>query len=336
MAKLAPCHGGTDSGPEPLYDFSTNANPLGPCPSVLAAIKAADLTSYPDPAYSDLRKKLADFHNVTPKRIVVGAGASELILRMVRHCPGSVSVLGPTFSEYSRCARIEKQVVIEAGSTKEFLYLQKTRRGVGFVCWPNNPTGIQWPLEFIAEAAQSGRLVVDLAYAPLCPEVDLAQIEAASDKAFRLYAPNKAFGLCGVRAAYLIAPRTCPSLEVLAPSWVIDRTAEAFLAATLESEALRWLAQSRPKISSWRHSLALALTTAGIKVHESPATFLLARVGNAPQITKALRAKGIRVRDASSFGLPEWIRLSTQPPENQQVLLEQLSTLITPQACALA
>ena len=33
---LRPIHGGTDEGPEPLYDFSTNANALGPNPVALA------------------------------------------------------------------------------------------------------------------------------------------------------------------------------------------------------------------------------------------------------------------------------------------------------------
>lgn len=329
MEKLFPQHGGTDAGMEPLYDFSTNANPLGPCQFVYTATRSADLTRYPDPSYTVLRQKLEEHHQVPAGHIVVGAGASELILRMVRHDSGPVIVLGPSFSEYSRCAQIEGRLVIEVKSPEEFLRVQKAHRCLGFVCWPNNPTGTPWPLSFIAEAAQTGRLVVDFAYAPLCLEGELAHAEAAATKAYRLYAPNKTFGLCGVRAAYLIAPHPCPALEALAPSWVVDCSAQAFLAATLQPEALRWLSQCRPQIAVWRRSLAKALTDSGIEVQESPATFLLARVGNATQVTTTLRNHGIRVRDASSFGLPEWIRLACQSPERQQTLLQCLRATLS-------
>lgn len=332
MHDLHPHHGGTDSGPEPIHDFSTNANPLGPCPSVLAAMRGADLTRYPDPGYSALRARLARHHGVPPEHIVVGAGASELILRLVRGNTGSVQVLSPTFSEYGRCARVESRDFFEAESPAEFLRLQRQRPGLAFLCWPNNPTGARVPLDFVREAAHSGELVVDLAYAPLCPEMDLRSIEAAAAGAIRLYAPNKAFGLCGVRAAYLVTPRPVPQLNLLAPSWVIDRTAEAFLEASIQAESLAWLACSRPKIAMLRAELSNALTALGLEVRESPATFLMTRVENAPRIATVLRSHGIRVRDASSFGLSGWLRLTALRSENQRALLSQLARLVANRA----
>ena len=47
---LTPIHGGTDAGPTPRYDFSTNANSLGPDPYALAAIQAVDPSRYPIPS----------------------------------------------------------------------------------------------------------------------------------------------------------------------------------------------------------------------------------------------------------------------------------------------
>jgi len=60
-------------------------------------------------------------------------------------------------------------------------------------------------------------------------------------------------------------------------------------------------------------------------VRESPATFLLARVGDAAQVTNRLRLHGLRVRDASSFGLPAWVRIAAAPPARQDELLRALS-----------
>jgi histidinol-phosphate aminotransferase len=331
MVDLAPVHGGSDAGPEPRFDFSSNANPVGPCPSALAAVRAADVTKYPDPEYTQLRQRLAAHHGAPPARIVVGAGASELTLRLIRNTRGSVHVLGPTFSEYTRCARVDGRTVHQAETPAEFLNLRRTRRGLGFICWPNNPTGATWSLDFVAEAARIGSLVVDLSYAPLCPDGDLARVEAAAASAIKLYSPGKSYGLTGLRAGYAITPEPVRELAWQAPAWVLDKPGEAFLTATLEPRASRWLAAARPRYTRWRCDLAQALESRGYDVKESPATYLLVRVGAARALTAALRAHGIRVRDATSFGLPEWIRLSGQPPKARAFLLARLDALRTDQ-----
>lgn len=329
MPDLFPHHGGTDSGPEPRHDFSTNANPLGPCPAVLAAVRAADLSRYPDPAYTRLRETLAAHHGVTPDRIVVGAGASELILRLVRAHRGPVHALGPTFSEYGRCALVERSPWTEERSPADFLAAHADGRRLGFICWPNNPTGERWPLDFVRDASLAGPLVLDLAYLPFCDTTELAALERAAPRALRLYAPNKAFGLCGLRAAYLVLPESRQDLAHLAPSWVIDRAAQAFLAATVTPEALAWLEATKPVIAAWRSALARDLRDLGLEVRESPATFLLVRVSNAAHVATALRRQGIRVRDATSFGLTHSLRLAVQHPEANETLVRALAEFPT-------
>jgi len=324
MPRLDPVHGGTDSMPEPRYDFSSNANPLGPCPSVLTAVRSADVTRYPDPMYARLREILAAHHRTTPDRIVVGAGASELIVRLIRHIDGTVQQLAPTFSEYARGARLADRRLISARSPGAFLRAQSTHPGVGFICWPNNPTGDLWSADFVSAASKAGPLVVDLAYAPLCDPHHAAAIEAAAVAAYRLYSPNKAFGLTGVRGAYLITPRADQHLANLAPSWVIGRDAVALLESATELRARLWLERGMPQLKRWRARLARSLEQLGLSVRESPATFLLAKVGNATHVSAHLRRHDVRVRDGSSFGLRQWIRLSAQPLGAQKALLAAL------------
>ena len=328
MSSLSPVHGGTDSWPTPRYDFSTNANPLGPCPAVLSAVRRADVTRYPDPSYTQLRETLASFHGTTPDRIVVGAGASELILRLIRRIDGAVQQLAPTFSEYARGARLARRRLISVRSPVVFLRAQKKHPGIGFICWPNNPTGDLWSLEFVAAAATAGPLVVDMAYASLCGTSSLKAIELAAARAYRLYSPNKAFGLTGVRGAYLIAPRVDRYLADAAPSWVIGRDAVALLEASTKNSALAWLKQGLPRLKRWRVQLVDSLQQLGLPVRESPATFLLAKVGNATRIAAELRNHETRVRDCSSFGLAQWIRLSAQPPAAQKALLTALRSAL--------
>jgi histidinol-phosphate aminotransferase len=192
------------------------------------------------------------------------------------------------------------------------------------VCWPNNPTGELWPLSFVHAAAQAGPLVVDLAYAPLCDEHTLASVEEATAGAYRLYSPNKAFCLTGVRGGYVITPRADPRIAHAAPSWVIGRDAVAMLEASTTTEARSWLSAAIPRFQRWRSTLARSLKDKGLTVRESPATFLLAKVGDATRVSAALRRRDVRVRDCTSFGLRQWVRLSAQQPRAQKALLAAL------------
>lgn len=325
MIDLAPVHGGTDSLPEPRYDFSSNANALGPCPRVLAAVRAANVSRYPDPHYTRLRERLAAWHGTTADRIVVGAGASELILRLIRHFDRTVLQLAPTFSEYGRGAGIARKRLISASSPQAFLRAQARQRCLAFLCCPNNPTGEVWGPSLIATASRQGPLVIDLAYASLCGSAQAAEIEGAAVNAWRLHSPNKALGLTGIRGAYLIAPRAARRLVDEAPSWVIGRDAVAMLESSLEPPARKWLAESIPRLWRWRTQLTEGLQRLRLQVRESPATFLLVDVGDGRRISKHLRESGIRARDATSFGLERWIRLSAQPPSARKALLAALA-----------
>ena len=243
---LRPIHGGPDGGPEPLYDFSTNANALGPNPVVLEHIQA-----------------------------------KTLALRLL------------------------------------------PRSSIAFLCLPNNPTGEVYP--FLEEAVRraGGALVLDLAYFPL-----METPPSLPQGAWLLYSPNKAHGLTGVRAGYLVAPLDLTVFQNLAPSWPVSVYGEGLLERQLDPRAQAWLESTRKELHRLRGLLAQGLRELGLEVRESPANFLLVRVGRATEVARALREKGIRVRDATSFGLPEWLRLSAGREEAIGALLEALAQVL--------
>jgi histidinol-phosphate aminotransferase len=100
------------------------------------------------------------------------------------------------------------------------------------------------------------------------------------------------------------------------------------LESATQPAARTWLAQGIPQLRRWRGRLAHSLRQLGLTVRESPATFLLAQVGDAARVTAHLRRHDVRVRDCSSFGLPQWIRLSAQPPGAQKTLLTALKSAL--------
>ncbi len=60
----------------------------------------------------------------------------------------------------------------------------------------------------------------------------------------------------------------------------------------------------------------------------SDANFFCARPQDAqdvPALLQRLRTHGIKLRDASSFGLPAWVRLGVLPPEAVAALLNAVS-----------
>ena len=109
---------------------------------------------------------------------------------------------------------------------------------------------------------------------------------------------------------------------------VIGRDAVAFLEAACQRPARQWLARGLPQIARWRKRLAGSLEQLDVPVRESPATFLLARVGDAKRITAHMRSHDVRVRNGDTFGLRQWIRLSAQPVPAQKVLMVALEAAL--------
>jgi len=220
-------HGGTDALGVPAHDFSTNRNACGPCPAAVAALQAAHAAQYPDPLYTGLRARLAAFHAVEQRRILVGGSGSELIHRFSQHAvrsgAGTAALPRHHYGDYAQAARIWG--------------LQPQPRGeLHWLCEPSSPLGRLEEGSADEEAGAGPRRwpVIDCAYRPLWleggpPPRDL-------DRLWQLWTPNKALGMTGVRAAYAIAPALAAQQELdalreLAPSWVVGAHGVAMLQA---------------------------------------------------------------------------------------------------------
>ena len=193
---LLPEHGGPDDGPAAAFDFSTNASPLGPPPALRAAVQAADRCRYPDPGYRALRRGLGDEDLVLPT-----AGGAEGIRRLTLAAMlagrREVWVPQPGFGDYALAAQALGLSVRPYAVPAD---IRPTAPAVVWICEPCNPTGASvaaWPkLEAL--------VIVDRAYEPLRLQ-GVAPVPPAD--AWQLVCPNKALGLTGIRAGYVIAPQ---------------------------------------------------------------------------------------------------------------------------------
>ena len=147
-------HGGQAWKLNDVEDYSHNLNPFGP-PEDLADIVASAIGSvghYPDDSCAELRDTISKAFDVEPECITIGAGSSDII----RNVPNTffrkgdrVVIPCPSFAEYTQQCRIvgaevdpfvlrpEEDFRIDAD---RLLERARGARAV-YICNPNNPTG---------------------------------------------------------------------------------------------------------------------------------------------------------------------------------------------------
>jgi histidinol-phosphate aminotransferase len=222
----------------------------------------------------------------------------------------------PGFGDYALAAQALGLTVKPYGDPAD---IQPTAPALVWICEPCNPTGAtveSWP-------ALDALVVVDRAYEPLRLHGGAPTLPAG---VWQLICPNKALGLTGVRAGYLIAPgpdQVWAQALSLAPSWVLSAEGAALLMHWNSGDTQAWLAKARHQLHAWTTMQRTLLADHDWQQRPSCTPFWLARPPR-PDIATRLSERGIRVRDATSFGLPGWVRVSAQPPAAQQALQQAL------------
>ena len=313
-------HGGPDALGVPRWDFSTNANACGACPTALAAVQRADAQHYPDPSYTALRASLAGFHSVAAERLVLAGSASEFIARItaaVAHAGGQRVWLPPlAYGDYAHAARAWGLERVD----------QPAQAALAWLCEPSSPLGTAEPQAHTV-AETDAVVVLDRAYEPLRLSGRCSLDTEALGRVWQLWSPNKALGLTGMRGAYAIAPRhglaLARTLDQMAPSWPLGAHAVAMLTAWVQADTQHGLAQSRLQLARWKIDQLAMLQYTGWHCLPSEANYVCARAPQ-PVDAGALRARGIKLRDTTSLGLPDHWRLSVQPPEAQAALVHAL------------
>lgn len=322
-------HGGPDALGAAAHDLSTNGNACGPCPQALAALRAADFRHYPDPAYTALRRRLAAWHRVDPERIVIGASASELIQRLTAatalqahaagKIPTTVWILAPSYGDYARAAQAYGLALAASPESAHLLW----------ACEPSSPRG--GPADGLASCASrlhAGQtLVLDQAYEPLRLSGPPSLTSAEQDNVWRLHTPNKALGLTGVRAAYALTPASGADalrsrMQSLAPSWPLGAAGVALLHCWTRAAVQDWLEQARATLRIWKTRQIHVLQALGWQVRGSDANFFTAAhaAWPVPGVPAALRRRGFKLRDCTSFGLPGTVRVAVAAPQAQDAL----------------
>jgi histidinol-phosphate aminotransferase len=311
-------------------DFSVNTNPLGPAPGVLRAIQDTDWTRYPGDDEAPLRAGLAHRAGTAVDDVALGNGSAELlwlIALAILEAGDRVVVVGPTFGEYARAARTVGACVTEVGGLQEVPPARLV-----FVCNPNNPTSAfhqSADIEQVLRAQPERLLVLDEAYASFTPErwPSEALLDAYPNLVI-LRSLTKDHALPGLRLGYLLASSDIArAVEAVRPPWSVNTGALRAGLATLDPQAQAHLERAQALVAVSRDFLTRRLSGLGYPVQPSAANFVLVHVGNATEFRRALLPHGMVVRDCTSFGMPEHVRIACRFPEQCAQLVEVVSKL---------
>ncbi|MCA0352931.1 MAG: histidinol-phosphate aminotransferase family protein [Chloroflexi bacterium] len=141
-----------------------------------------------------------------------------------------------------------------------------------------------------------------------------------------LYSLTKSYALAGLRLGYVVAEQAViASLQRWQPQWSVNSLAQAAGLAICQNP--HWLAQQLEQWWIWSEQLRQGLRQLGLKVLPSCLPFFLVEVTNAQQTRSALLAHACLVRDCSSFGLPQFVRIAPRQPAANQHLLNAWRSL---------
>ncbi|HLY65157.1 MAG TPA: aminotransferase class I/II-fold pyridoxal phosphate-dependent enzyme [Chloroflexota bacterium] len=328
-------HGGPDYAelrqlgisPRELLDFSVNANPTQPPAELQGLLASADVTTYPDSESWRVREAAAETYGIQPEQVLAGNGSSELIwlicLAYVQP-HNRVLVRQPTFGEYERAARIHGAEVATFSTP-----LPNEAAALAFICNPNNPTGDCLPPSELVDLAigqPSTLFVLDEAYADFVAGRPTAIGAAMPDNLIVLRSLTKFSALAGLRLGLAFAqPPVVRALGKVKPPWNVNTLAQAAGAYAMHH---RELLPDLNALATARQALVQGLGSLGLKPLPTACNFFLVPVDDAAETRRRLLARRCLVRDCSSFGLPDHIRIAVRTSEENCRLVDAFAAIL--------
>ncbi len=328
--------------PRDVLDFSVCTNPFMPPPGVKEMMGSLPIEQYPDSQSSELRCALSEKLGAPEENILVGSGTTELIrlIALAYFREGDpVLILEPTYGEYEAAARLSGARVTKFRAdegdsftprVEEFIeVIRKKRPRAVFICNPGNPTGkylSRRDIESVLDNLGDGLLVLDEAYVAFVAAVWDSLDLTGSGNIIVLRSMTKDYGLPGLRLGYAIACREIiDSLRLVAPPWNVNIVAQKVGLAVLERE--EYLRQSLRQTREASRFLADEIARFGFRILPSDTHYFIVKVGNAAEFRHSMLKKGFLVRDCSSFGLREYVRVSPRTMPDCIKFVEALSKL---------
>jgi histidinol-phosphate aminotransferase len=333
--------------PEQIIKLASNENPLGPSPKALAAMRDAVERAhfYPDGGGYYLREAIAKKMGLDRSNVILGCGSNEIIEFVGKAFlnPGDdIIAARHSFAVYKLMATLFGANTIEvpdpnfAHDLDAMLAAVTPKTKEIFIANPNNPTGTLLSQEqidrFMARVPENIVVVFDEAYYEFLPNPpDVLKYVREGRNVVVLRTFSKIQGLASLRIGYGLA-----KAELID---VLQKTRQPFNANGIaQAGALAGLLDDEHQIKTrdltidGREWMQQQFARLGLEFVPSHANFILVKVGQGKECFLALMKKGVIIRDMTSYGLPEYVRVSIGTREQNERFLAELQEYLRPAA----
>lgn len=278
-----------------LLDLSQSLNPFAVDPRPIVARHLDGIGRYPDPTVAT--DALAAAMDVDAGRLLLTNGGAEAIALVAAELQAG-RVDEPDFALYRR-------------------HLRPDEHGPRFRSNPHNPTGL------LADAGERAA-VWDEAFYPLAT----GSWTRGDADTLVVGSLTKLLSCPGLRVGYVLAPST-DELEPIArrqPAWAVNGLATGALPELLAAVDLPTWSE---RISVARAELVAVLAERDLAPRASDSPWVLVDLpGPATELRAALAGRGVLVRDCTSFGMPDTVRIAVPAPQDLGWLARALDEVL--------
>lgn len=336
-----------------IVDFCFIANPYYPTPEMLRDLQQNLpnlIKSYPSSTPLMSQQNLAAVLHVSPEKLIIGNGATELIVLINTTLIDRIAVPIPTFGEYIEKLRDQRDAdLYPLDANQRYAlhlpeYLEWVRRRnlrSALIINPGNPTGQFLPLDemidFMNAASDLELVIVDESFIDFAgdPVPSLIPVAERFSNLLIVRSMSKHCGVPGLRLGYCYSGNLylLNRLRRFIPTWNLNTLAEYFLSLLPQTDAAYQEARKR-LIADVRWLYAALQSIRGIEVYPTGANFVLFKIRTGMKAeelqSRLLEEHRMYVRDCSNkVGMDDrHIRVASQGREKDARLVEALRVLV--------
>ena len=336
-----------------IVDFCFIANPYYPTPEMVEALQAALpalIKSYPSSNPITTARVLAEVLGVDPDDLLVGNGATELIVLINEVLVDRIGVPVPTFGEYIEKLRdpaaaelftLHRDRDYQLDLTEYLAWCRERGLKALLVINPGNPTGQLHSLDEMVDLLERARdmdlVVVDESFIDFAgdPVPSLLPVADRFPNLLIVSSMSKHFGVPGLRLGFCYSRnrRLLERLRLRIPTWHLNILAEYFLTLLpgTDAEYRESLGRITADVRLLRDELS---TIPGLFVYPTGSNFVLFRIERgmtAADLQARLLADHLMyVRDCSNkVGMDDrHVRVASQGREADARLVKALRDLM--------
>jgi threonine-phosphate decarboxylase len=336
-----------------IIDFCFIANPYYPTPEMLDDLKENFtnlIKSYPSSSPIMSQKNLAAVLHVNPENLIIGNGATELIVLINTTLIDRIAVSVPTFGEYIEKLKDYRDAELYALKPEENYKLDLPdylawvrRRGMKalLIINPGNPTGqlfsLEEMIEFMHRAKDMELVIVDESFIDFAgdPVPSLLQMADRFSNLLLVRSMSKHCGVPGLRLGYCYSENlyVLNRMRQFIPTWNVNTLAQYFLSLLPSTDGAYQEARKR-LIGDVRWLYSALREIPGIDVYPTGANFVLFKIKTGMMATELqgylLKDYRMYVRDCSNkVGMDNYhIRVASQGREKDAKLVTALQMLL--------